>query len=253
MAIGEFSGSTLPNGGSAWGIVADYLVGRMLIGNNLLIQNDSNTFEVTQLGATLTNAVLTVDNFVNTIHLDPTLGINIYSKPLSKTVFSVDGNGNAVFSGAITAATMTASEINGTTINGGTINGTTGNFSGNVYAANLVGLVTMEQLQDIIASKITSGKMAAARINGMEDETDLIIRFSKYTHFSDDVSVSGGLRVGGVDVATQVWVSDFVWGILNERNYVRSVTSSSHSTTARNSTNTGTITFTYVDDINVSH
>ena len=232
MAIGKFSGSPMLPGQSAWGIVADYLVGKMLIGNNLVIQNDSNTFTVTNAGATLTNAALTIDNSVNTIHLDPSVGISIYSKPLAKTVFSVDGNGNAVFSGAITAATMTASEINGvtinaSTINGGTINGTTGNFTGTVYAGNIVagaieGYITEDKILSLIASKITSGIMSAARVNGL-DEAGSTLYVTKYAQFNDDVAVAGGLRVGGLDVATQSWVEDFIWGILNERHYVRGV------------------------------
>ena len=251
MAIGEFSGSTLPNGGSAWGIVADYLVGRMLIGNNLLIQNDSNTFEVTQLGATLTNAVLTVDNSVNTIRLDPTNGINIWSKPLSKTVFSVDGNGNAIFSGTLEAAIINASTINGGTINasiinGGTINGTTGNFSGNIYASNLIGLVTMEQLQDIIASKVTSGKMSPDRIDGMS-VLGATIAFDRTCTFPN-ISVNGDINMLGNLVATQTWVLDKAYASATYvNNTVNSeFTSRQDSITVRNATNTGTVTIHYI-------
>jgi len=251
MAIGKFSGSPMLPGQSAWGIVADYLVGRMLIGNNLVIQNDSNTFTVTNAGATLTNAVLTIDNAINTIHLDPTNGINIWSKPLNKTVFSVDANGNAVFSGTLEAAIINASTINGgtinaTTINGGTINGTTGNFSGNIYAANLIGLVTMEQLQDIIASKITSGKMSANRIDGMT-VLGATIAFDRTCTFPD-ISVNGDINMGGNLVATRSWVLDQAYA---SAAYVNNAISSElnsrkDSITVRNATNTGTVTINYL-------
>jgi hypothetical protein len=177
LAIGKISTTS----GSAYGIVADQVVGRLIAGNNLTITNDAATFTVNSTGATLTNATMTVNttNGKNKILLDPTNGIKIQGLTDGswQDKFYADSSGNltfkgalsgatGTFSGTLSAATITGGTITGATINGGTINGATGYFSGNVYAANLQGLVTSDQINSLIASKIGAGTMSNVNLSG---------------------------------------------------------------------------------------
>jgi hypothetical protein len=182
LALGEIS---LPGGGTGFGIVSQYLIGNIIAGNSLTITNDSSTFSVDGAGATLTNAILSVQNSTNKIFLDPINGLKIQSTSGGVTTdrFYADTSGNlhisgildaatGTFSGALSAATGTfsgtvsAGTINSSVINGGTINGATGNFSGNIYAANLQGQVTDGQIASLSANKITAGTISAVTISG---------------------------------------------------------------------------------------
>lgn len=177
LALGKISTTS----GSAYGLVAETVVGRLVAGNNLTITNDAATFTVNSTGATLTNATMTVNttNGKSKILLDPTNGIKIQGLVGGswQDKFYADSSGNltfkgalsgatGTFSGTLSAATITGGTITGTTINGGTINGATGYFSGNVYAANLQGLVTSDQINSLIASKIGAGTMSGVNLSG---------------------------------------------------------------------------------------
>jgi len=176
LALGEIA---LPGGGAGYGIVGDYLIGRVLASNSLTITNDSSTFTVDGSGATLTDATLSVQNSTNKIFLDPINGIKIQSTVGGVTTdrFYADTSGNlhisgildaatGTFSGALSAATINGGTITGATINGGSINGVTGTFSGNIYAANLRGKVQDSQIASLSADKITVGTLSGDRING---------------------------------------------------------------------------------------
>lgn len=177
LALGRVNSSS----GSSFGLVAETVVGRLIAGNNLTITNDSATFTVNSTGATLTNATMTINttNGKSKILLDPTNGIKIQGLTGGswEDKFYADSNGNltfkgalsgatGTFSGTLSAATITGGTITGTTINGGTINGATGYFSGNVYAANLQGLVTSDQINSLLASKVAAGTMSNVNLSG---------------------------------------------------------------------------------------
>lgn len=177
MALGKISTTS----GSAYGLAGEVLVGRIIAGNNLTITNDAATFTVNSTGATLTNATMTINttNGKSKILLDPTNGIKIQGLTGGswEDKFYADSSGNltfkgalsgatGTFSGTLSAATITGGTITGTTINGGTINGATGYFSGNVYAANLQGLLTSDQISSLIASKIGAGTMYGVNLSG---------------------------------------------------------------------------------------
>ena len=167
LALGRVTTIT----GSAWGLVASVVVGRLLAGNDLLITNEDNTFTVNGAGATLTDATftLTTTGGNTKILLDPTSGISIQknSGGTWTNQFYVDSAGNAIFAGDLSAATGTfTGTLSGATIIGGTISGTTGTFSGNIYANKLYGLVDYSQLTNIPADKITSSTMSGNRIYG---------------------------------------------------------------------------------------
>jgi hypothetical protein len=176
LAVGEIA---LPGGGTGYGIVGDYLIGRVLASNSLTITNDSSTFSVDGSGATLTNAILSVQNSTNKIFLDPINGLKIQSTVGGVTTdrFYADTSGNLHINGILDAASGNFSgTLTAPTISGGTINGTTGNFSGNIYAANLQGAIVDGQIQSVSWNKvtavsidagtITAGTLSGDRVNG---------------------------------------------------------------------------------------
>lgn len=153
MAIGKIFdpnivSSTNPDG-IAYGIVAPYLVGTMIAGENLVIESSkkdggTSVFRVDGSGASLYNAKFTLYNGTNTILLDPVLGIGIGTGSsivtvdedtgaeewdTSVTKFWVDTQGNLHFKGNLEGASGTFS---------GALNAATGSFTGDVTANNLI-------------------------------------------------------------------------------------------------------------------
>lgn len=111
-AIGKL---TLPNGQIAYGVIAEAIIGKLIIGNELLIENNNKSFVVNGDGATLTNAsmsLITKDG-KSRILLDPDNAIRIQKKVGNsyEDQFYVDVAGNAVFKGDIVGSTITGSTI----------------------------------------------------------------------------------------------------------------------------------------------
>lgn len=280
MAIGEF---TLDSGDSAWGIIADYLVGKVIAGNELTIVNDNNTFTVDGSGATLTNATFTIDSTSGNgkILLDPTNGICIQKNVGGswENQLCMDTNGNLIMSGTVTAA---AGNIGGWAIqsdglyapNGDFIksNGniklgamtisSTGNsyFSGNIYANNLLGLVQDYQISSLNASKITAGTMSADRIRGGTITGTTISGVNIYNS-----AFYGGSIECDIVAADRMWVfgasldvdynanidGTTTTGTLNVLGSIKSNGTSgiTATRTVRNSTNTGTSTLRFKNGI----
>lgn len=256
---------------TSYGLIANTIVGRLLAGNNLTITNQNNTFTVDGLGATLTNATLTINSSTGNgrMFLDPTNGIKI-QKNLGGTwtnQMSMDTSGNLNFTGNLSGATGTFSgTLNAATINGGTINGATGYFSGNIYAANLQGQVTDGQIESvnwnkvtavsIDAGTITAGTMSADRISGGTINGINIyganIYSSDYLGVNDINCMSiiarggnitnlytnyiGALSGGTIDFASPISVGLATISTLYANSGI------SGAVTVRNSTNTGTKT-----------
>jgi len=181
LAVGEIS---LPGGGTGFGVVGDYLVGRILAGNSLTITNDSSTFSVDGGGATLTNAILSVENSKNKIFLDPINGIRIQGNAGGTWTdrFYADTSGNihikgileaatGTFAGALSAATGTfagaLSAATGTFR--GTLSAATGTFSGTVSAGNFTGGTisgAVIQGNSISGNTISGGTISGGAISG---------------------------------------------------------------------------------------
>lgn len=87
-------GKVTVDGQDSYGLVADSLVGKLIMGNNLIISNSANTFVVDENGMSISN-----DNI--DIKLSPTIGIDIVKKTGSGDldVFQVDKNGNMTITG----------------------------------------------------------------------------------------------------------------------------------------------------------
>lgn len=91
-------------GGYFYGLNAEVIGGNMLIGNNLYLTNEKNTFSVDENGATLLNAKFTIDNSKNKIVLDPIEGISIYKGTEKQLYLGTDGN--VYFKGSMTAGSI---------------------------------------------------------------------------------------------------------------------------------------------------
>jgi len=85
-------------GNDYYGLNAEILIGNLLIGNELLISNSSNTFSVNGNGATLINADMSIENEINKILLSPTNGLKIQKKDSTTSIwedkFYTDTDGN---------------------------------------------------------------------------------------------------------------------------------------------------------------
>nr|DAO66499.1 MAG TPA: tail protein [Caudoviricetes sp.] len=104
LAIGKMN----LNGSQLFGVLADALVGKILIGDQLVISNENNSFVVDANGATLTDAKLTVNTTdgKHKIVLDPESGLTIeeiIQNGVTKKVFYADTNGNLTLKGNIYA------------------------------------------------------------------------------------------------------------------------------------------------------
>ncbi len=210
LAIGKFHDT---NVGTTWGIVAPSIVGTLLAGENLVIEakdpsDQTVQFRVDGSGATLTNAMLTVQNDKNRILLDPINGFRIQKRTglaLYEDKFYVDTNGNlhfagtltgadGAFSGTVSAATITGSTITGGTINigtkfsvsaDGTISATGGNFSGTINGSVIIG-------GSVIGSSISVGSNFSVDSNGNMTATN-----GKFSGTITGTDIIGGKLASG--------------------------------------------------------
>ena len=132
MAIGE---TNVEGVGKTFGIVADAIVGKLIAGNNLVIEslgkeNEKTLFKVDGSGALLYNSQLEVTNRNNHILLNPTIGFAIGKYPVvendkldeNKAQFWIDTDGNVHMKGTLEGATGTfTGNINASTFTGGSI------------------------------------------------------------------------------------------------------------------------------------
>ena len=177
LAIGEIDF----NGTPLWGVVADAIVGKVVAGNQLSIENSNNNFLLDETGAYLTDAsfILTRSDGKSRITLDPTVGVKIESNPSGtwNDSFYADTAGNIIFSGTLSGAsgnfsgsiTATSGSIGGMSITsngidvdathfihnngditwgGLQISGATASFDGTVSASQLLGTVDWSQIEN---------------------------------------------------------------------------------------------------------
>nr|DAE24490.1 MAG TPA: tail protein [Siphoviridae sp. ctyvQ1] len=87
-------GKTVVGGVESYGLIADSIVGKLIMGENLIISNPSNTFEVNDKGISVSN-----DNI--SIKMNPDVGFDIVRKTAEDDVgvFQVDKNGNMTITG----------------------------------------------------------------------------------------------------------------------------------------------------------
>lgn len=169
------------NGQSAYGLISDVLVGKIVASNQLWITNENNNFLLDQNGAVLNNASFTIIKRNNTIKLDPESGIEVLNGD-DQQMWIDPATGNLNIAGTITA---TSGSIGGFQIgdtylkqNNGVIQlnadgsatigalsiSTNGNstFRGNVYADYFIGNLNMDRINGLNA---TVGSLQAEDAN----------------------------------------------------------------------------------------
>lgn len=190
LALGEI---TLSGGGTAFGLAADVIVGRMLAGNSLTITNSGNNFTLDSTGATLTNAKFSIQTTNTKVIIDPTATNSFVIQKNEGGTFNnkfwVDNSGNVNFAGNLTGATGTFSgtlsasvgnigtlviDSNGLKTADGnnylrgngdfkwgqlSIAGGSATFTGTIYANNIVGQINNGQISDgaVTDNKINTG------------------------------------------------------------------------------------------------
>lgn len=148
MALGEIE----LNGQNVYGLVADAIVGRLIIGNYLQMQNDSATM-------TFNNNGLTVTNGVNTVKIDPT-NSNVFQILRGSTqVLYFDSSGNGHFSGRLDGASGTFS---------GNLSAAGGTFSGNLSAVGGTFTGTLQGVDGTFTGTLTGNTINGAVINSSE-------------------------------------------------------------------------------------
>lgn len=110
LAVGEL---TLANGNTVYGVIADVLIGKLLMGENLYISNSSGTYTIDKNGLIAIN-----DKTKCKVTINPNDSSNLFSiSSNNDKKFYVNSNGDVVFSG--------------------TLQGAAGNFSGNLTAGSI--------------------------------------------------------------------------------------------------------------------
>lgn len=148
MAIGE----GLYNGATVYGVWGEILCGNILLSKNLHVINANSSIIMNENGATFKDCDITINKGTSTLKLNASDGIKLTNNGV--TQFYIDGSGNAIFSGKLSAASgtftgsMTAGSINinnrfivdsngNLTANNVTLN--SGSFSGSISASSISG------------------------------------------------------------------------------------------------------------------
>ena len=83
LAVGEL---TLANGNTVYGVIADVLIGKLLMGENLYISNSSGTYTIDENGFIASNAI-------NSLTINPNTNEILVIKKNNEKVFYVDNTG----------------------------------------------------------------------------------------------------------------------------------------------------------------
>lgn len=188
LAIGK-------NSNNQYGVIADYIVGKLLAGNSLTITDENNTFTVDSKGAKLVNATLEVTdkNGKNRILLDKDNGIKIQKIENGqwKDKFYANNSGNLVLDGEITS---TSGTIGGFKITDRAIESKDGNirlesngnakigllnvnnngkasFDGTIQANQIKGQIVRDQIG---GNAVGESQIAANAVNGDMVKRDII-------------------------------------------------------------------------------
>lgn len=133
---------------SAYGVIADVLVGRLILGEALSIYNNGGNLKFTENGLEITNGI-------NTFKVNPNNHQKLFSiSNQNEDIFYVDSKGNGVFKGKIYATSgeftgdIKSSNIISTEINNGNgtfkvtkdgkVTATNGDFTGDIKAISLL-------------------------------------------------------------------------------------------------------------------
>lgn len=186
LALGKIT----VNGTSAFGLVADWIVGNMVAGNTLIISNSGPggavNFRVDGTGAYLNNASLTVTRNNSKIFIDPSVGIKIQQNVGGTWTdkFRAETNGDLTFLGKLQGASGTFT---------GTITAASGSIGG--WSISSVGI------RDTFGNEINSDgsiRLGALRIDGNTSTFDGDIYADKIFGQIQDEQIASGLNAGKV-------------------------------------------------------
>jgi len=144
-AVGEIS---LPDGSKSYGIAGNVILGNIVASEELIIENQNNSFRVDGDGATLVDASLSVtaSNGTSRIFISPTDGFKLQSNVGGSWVNNIylDTSGNATFNGKVIA---TSGTIGGYNISSTSIYSTASDSSGKIISLNSDGTCRIGSLR----------------------------------------------------------------------------------------------------------
>lgn len=119
LAITNDNGITWKNAITYKGIIAEQVVGQLIAGANLVIQNEAGTVQIDNNGLTVTDMDMTItrSDVKSRVKINATDGFKIQKNtgtsgsPVWGDQISLDTNGNAIFAGTIQSATMIGGSI----------------------------------------------------------------------------------------------------------------------------------------------
>ncbi len=139
---------TLPDGSQTYGVIGNVIVGNIIASEELIIENENNSFRVDGSGATLVDASLSVtaSNGTSRVFISPTDGFKLQSSSGGSWIDNIylDTVGNATFNGKVIA---TSGTIGGYNLSSTSIYSTASDSSGNIISLNSDGTCRIGSLQ----------------------------------------------------------------------------------------------------------
>ena len=194
-------------------LVADAIIGKLLVGSNLHIENTANQFILNDEGCTITDATVTItrSDEKSRILLDPTNGIKIQKNTGSFIdVFSADALGNLDITGTLTACDIVGGTIaigSGNNIFKSDLNGIyLGNatFLSAPFRVNMAGAATASDLT------ITGGTITIGSGNDVfkVDDGNIWSGHSDYASAPFKVSKSGDCIANNLTTGNSLYIGD---------------------------------------------
>ena len=211
LAVGEL---TLANGNTVYGVIADVLIGKLLMGENLYISNSSGTYTIDENGFIAIN-----DKNKCKVTINPNDSNNLFSiSSNNNKKFYVNSNGDVVFSGIL--------------------QGASGNFSGTLTAGSIdadkvkFGVSTINQVLSTYVktttleanyATINSLNATNAEINNIKANyvttADLTANYATIASLNATNANLSNLQAGTVNIATALNAAEGRIGTI-EANYV---------------------------------
>lgn len=190
--------------GSIWGIAAPLIAGRLLIGNNLRIENTANQFTLDESGCYLNNAkfTLTANNNLSKIILDPTsssaITVQSNSTGTWNNVFYFDSlTGKLKIKGELEAGSV----VSNSSISGGSIaigNNFSVDISGNMVANNGNFTGVINATSGTLGSLSVTGTLSGGTISGTTINGSIIN--GAYINTYQNATVGNSLYIGNTSI-----------------------------------------------------
>lgn len=218
-AVGKYyySDPTTKELKSAYGVNAETIVGKLLLGEQLELANDSGTLRFDNNG-------LYVEDDNNSVSIDPdddTPILNIKNKKTNSNIFSFDKNGNLVIMGNITATKITL--VDGATVDTKNVTGLSdvalsGDYNDLTNKPVLKTVATSGSYNDLsdrpnLATVATSGSYNDL---GNKPVLKTVATSGKYTDLSGNKSEAGKLLYVDTDGSVTTITIEQLKALLNE-------------------------------------